>query len=107
VQCLWSTLAEKGPDNYDPPLLVIDMGSQQKPTGVSKDRKCTDCGTTVSSHWRKVMCRSNLNFCAFSKRPQGPNGAGTLCNACGERWRRKVKKAKARLSGMGETETET
>jgi len=38
-------------------------------------RVCTDCGSTESPEWRK-----------------GPAGPKTLCNACGLRWAKKVRK---------------
>ncbi|OJD24895.1 hypothetical protein ACJ73_03734 [Blastomyces percursus] len=41
----------------------------------AETNSCTDCGTFSSPEWRK-----------------GPNGKKTLCNACGLRWAKQVKK---------------
>ncbi|KAK7204423.1 hypothetical protein BZA70DRAFT_280720 [Myxozyma melibiosi] len=46
-----------------------------------KDYKCKQCGTFDSPEWRK-----------------GPEGPKTLCNACGLRWSKSMKRSK--LSGM-------
>lgn len=49
-----------------------------------EDRVCTDCGRTDSPEWRK-----------------GPLGPKTLCNACGLRYAKKVKRQPPRVNTQG------
>lgn len=58
-------------------------GEKKKKLKVAEEYVCTDCGTLDSPEWRK-----------------GPNGPKTLCNACGLRWAKKVKKKNAAGSGV-------
>ncbi|KAJ8102699.1 hypothetical protein POJ06DRAFT_54036 [Lipomyces tetrasporus] len=60
--------------------LSVSNGNADKPTKkpkVSDDKEyvCTECGTLDSPEWRK-----------------GPQGPKTLCNACGLRWSKSLKK---------------
>lgn len=49
--------------------------------------KCKECGASTSTQWRK-----------------GPAGANTLCNSCGLRWKKALKK-KAKLDDLSSIET--
>lgn len=55
-----------------------------KPTDDDEDRVCTDCGRTDSPEWRK-----------------GPLGPKTLCNACGLRYAKKVKRQPRNANASG------
>ncbi|KAK9452313.1 uncharacterized protein V1518DRAFT_403611 [Limtongia smithiae] len=48
---------------------------KQKTSADEKEYKCSECGTLDSPEWRK-----------------GPQGPKTLCNACGLRWSKSLKK---------------
>ena len=48
---------------------------KKKPKQDDGDHVCTDCGRVDSPEWRK-----------------GPLGPKTLCNACGLRWAKKIKR---------------
>ena len=50
-------------------------GPHKRRKTVSEPHVCTTCGRTDSPEWRK-----------------GPRGPKTLCNACGLRWAKKVRK---------------
>lgn len=68
-------------DDADVALLAEQLGQspgdgdKKKKLKTSEEYVCTDCGTLASPEWRK-----------------GPSGPKTLCNACGLRWAKKVKK---------------
>ncbi|KAN0061821.1 white collar 2 type of transcription factor [Thecaphora frezii] len=55
--------------------IVDDSRRKKKPKQDDGDHVCTDCGRVDSPEWRK-----------------GPLGPKTLCNACGLRWAKKIKR---------------
>ncbi|CEH17198.1 GATA-4/5/6 transcription factors [Ceraceosorus bombacis] len=71
-------VAEESEEDDDGDLGGTEDGSRKKkkPKGDEGDYVCTDCGRIDSPEWRK-----------------GPLGPKTLCNACGLRWAKKVKRS--------------
>jgi GATA zinc finger len=67
---------------------------QLKKVHGSEKYVCVTCGRTDSPEWRKV--RQGLRAVSVKRLklmlPQGPLGPKTLCNACGLRWAKQVKK---------------
>lgn len=59
----------------NPSSLPDEKKKKKKPKPEDGDYVCTDCGRVDSPEWRK-----------------GPLGPKTLCNACGLRWAKKVKR---------------
>ncbi|PWZ02192.1 hypothetical protein BCV70DRAFT_157231 [Testicularia cyperi] len=55
--------------------VLDDARRKKKPKQDDGDHVCTDCGRVDSPEWRK-----------------GPLGPKTLCNACGLRWAKKIKR---------------
>ncbi|EPQ28535.1 uncharacterized protein PFL1_03839 [Pseudozyma flocculosa PF-1] len=55
--------------------LIDEARRKKKPKQDDGDHVCTDCGRVDSPEWRK-----------------GPLGPKTLCNACGLRWAKKIKR---------------
>lgn len=71
---------EDGSDALPPPTKQARAGSHQPYAGstvTAAARRCTECGTDSTPQWR-----------------QGPCGPQTLCNACGVRYGRLVRKLK-------------
>ncbi|KAK9476703.1 hypothetical protein V1514DRAFT_264834, partial [Lipomyces japonicus] len=54
---------------------ISNEKSKKLKLSIHKDKVCTECGTLDSPEWRK-----------------GPQGPKTLCNACGLRWSKSLKK---------------
>ncbi|PWN38061.1 uncharacterized protein FA14DRAFT_153400 [Meira miltonrushii] len=74
-----STNAGEESDEAESPLLDGTDESKRKkkkPKQEEGDYVCTDCGRVDSPEWRK-----------------GPLGPKTLCNACGLRWAKKIKRS--------------
>lgn len=74
-----STNAGEESDEAESPLLdgtEDPKRKKKKPKQEEGDYVCTDCGRVDSPEWRK-----------------GPLGPKTLCNACGLRWAKKIKRS--------------
>ncbi|MCO5556086.1 hypothetical protein L7F22_009630 [Adiantum nelumboides] len=74
-----STAAGEESDEAESPLLDgtdDPKRKKKKPKQEEGDYVCTDCGRVDSPEWRK-----------------GPLGPKTLCNACGLRWAKKIKRS--------------
>lgn len=74
-------LEEDSDEEADSPALGFDdedasKRKKKKPKPEEGDYVCTDCGRVDSPEWRK-----------------GPLGPKTLCNACGLRWAKKIKRS--------------
>ena len=65
-----------------------------KKTHPSEQYICVTCGRTDSPEWRKVRYVTVMYpdqfdyFCTL----KGPSGPKTLCNACGLRWAKQMRK---------------
>ncbi|KAI8875346.1 hypothetical protein K501DRAFT_202807 [Backusella circina FSU 941] len=89
---LYTTLPEinirNGPSYLSPTDSAVNPKDDTRKEKIKRRKKhrsidkyvCTDCGTITSPEWRK-----------------GPHGPKTLCNACGLRWAKRIKKSDSNM----------